>query len=87
MNGGGEDLRSQGAANADSEANNRAITPKMVPSHAVQSFGLIFFSGTARDQHRRKKIGRQLPAAINANNLLKKKFISTTSPMQLLLRR
>jgi len=77
MNGGGEDLRSQGAANADSANNNRASTPKAAPIHAVQSFDLVFFGSITRDQHRRKNTGRQL---LDAIILLKKKNSSMTSP-------
>ena len=77
MNGGGEDLRSQGAANTESANNNRASTPKAVPSHADQNFDLVFFGSITRNQHRRKKTSRQQLAAII---LLKKKNSSMTSP-------
>ena len=77
MNGGGEDLRSQGAANTDSANNNRASPPKAVPSHADQNFDLVFFGSITRNQHRRKKTSRRQLAAII---LLKKKNSSMTSP-------
>ena len=51
-----------------------------IPIHAVQSLDLVLFWGETCDQHRRKKTGRQQPAAINANNLLKKKDSPMTSP-------
>lgn len=77
MNGGGEDLRSQGAANTDSANNNRASTPKTVTSHADQNLDLVFFGSITRNQHRRKKTSRQQLAEII---LLKKKNFSMTSP-------
>jgi hypothetical protein len=51
-----------------------------IPIHAVQSLDLVLFWRETCDQHRRKKTGRQQPAAVNANNLLKKKESSMTSP-------
>jgi hypothetical protein len=50
------------------------------PIHAVQSLDLVLFGGVTCDQHRRKKTGRQQPAAINSIILLKKKNFSMTSP-------
>jgi hypothetical protein len=77
MNGGGEDLRSQGAANTEFANNNMASKPKAVLSHADQNFNLVFFGSITRNQHRRKKTSRQQLAAII---LLKKKNFSMTSP-------
>jgi hypothetical protein len=50
------------------------------PIHAVQSLDLVLFGGVRCVQHRRKKTGRQQPAAINTINLLKMKNSSMTSP-------
>jgi len=54
------------------------------PINSVQSLVLVVLDNVMCDQHHGNKTERQQPAAIKANNLLKKKIISTTSPMLLL---
>jgi hypothetical protein len=42
----------------------------VITIRVVQTFDLVLFGCVTRDQRRKKKFGRQHPAAINATNLL-----------------